>query len=315
MSKNPLLITLVVSALLLSSFAQDQSAQPAETQPAVTANARVGPALEDGTPLKLRMGQTVSSADAHVGDSVALEVLEEVRVGNIVVVPKGGIAMATVTTAQSKRNMGRGGKLDINIDYVKLSDGEKAALRAVKDAKGSGHTGAMTGAIVATSLIFFPAAPLFLFMKGKDITIPKGTEVAAFVSGDMPLDMARFQGPVGVAPTSVASGATELHMSSTPAEAEISIDGNFVGNTPSSVTVAAGDHTISIRMAGYEPWDRTIHTSAGKVNLSAMLLTAKGGETVSSTDASTSLADAARVAKAKHAANQQDQTQSGVPQN
>jgi hypothetical protein len=256
------------------------------------------------------MGQSVSSADAHVGDSVALEVLEEVRVGNIVVVPKGGIAMATVTTAQSKRNMGRGGKLDINIDYVKLSDGEKAALRAVKDAKGGGHTGAMTGAIVATSLIFFPAAPLFLFMKGKDITIPKGTEVAAFVSGDMPLDMARFQGPV-VAPTSVASGGTELHMSSTPAEAEISIDGNFVGNTPSSVNVAAGDHTISIRMAGYEPWDRTIHTSAGKVNLSAMLLTAKGGETVSSTNASTSLADAARTAKAKQAATQ---TQS-VPQN
>jgi antitoxin (DNA-binding transcriptional repressor) of toxin-antitoxin stability system len=201
-----------------------------------------------GRRLKLRMGQTVSSADAHVGDSVALKVLEEVRVGNIVVVPKGGIAMATVTTAQSKRNMDRGGKLDINIDYVKLSDGEKAALRAVKDAKGGGHTGAMTGAIVATSLIFFPAAPLFLFMKGKDITIPKGTEVAAFVSGDMPLDMARFQGPV-VAPTSVASGVTEL-----PAEAEIGLDGNFVGNTPSSVNMAAGDHTISIRMG----WIRAV---------------------------------------------------------
>jgi PEGA domain len=313
MSKNPLLITLIVWTLLLSSSAQDQSAQPAETQP-LTASAPSGPTLEDGTPVKLRMGQTVSSADAHVGDSVALEVLEEVRVGNIVVVPKGGIAMATVTSAQSKRSMGRGGKLDINIDYAKLSDGEKAALRAVKDVKGGGHTGAMTGAMVATSIIFFPAAPLFLFMKGKDITIPKGTEVTAFVSGDMPLNMAKFQGPAGVAPTSAASGATELNLSSTPAEAEIGIDGNFVGNTPSSVNVAAGDHTISIRMAGYEPWDRTIHTSAGKVNLAAMLLKAEGGETVSSTDTSASLANAARTAKAKQAATQ-NQMQSGVPQN
>jgi hypothetical protein len=314
MSKNPVLITLIVSTLLLSSSAQDQSAQPAATQPAVTGSAPTGPALEDGTPLKLRMGQTVSSADAHVGDSVALEVLEEVRVGNVVVIPKSGIAMGTVTAAQSKRNMGRGGKLDINIDYVKLSDGEKAALRAVKDGKGGGHTGAMTGAMVATSLVFFPAAPLFLFMKGKDITIPKGTEVTAFVSGDMPLDMAKFQAPAGVAPTSAASGATELNLSSTPAEAEISIDGNFVGNTPSSVSVATGDHMISIRMEGYEPWDRTIHTSAGKVNLSAMLLKPQGGETVSSTDASTSLVNTARTAKAKHAA-QQDQTQGTVPQN
>ena len=169
---------------------------------------------------------------------------------------------------------------------------------------------------VATSLVFFPAAPLFLFMKGKDITIPKGTEVAAFVSGDMPLDMARFQGPAGVAPTSAASGATELNLSSTPAEAEISIDGNFVGNTPSSVNVAAGDHTISIRMAGYQSWDRTIHTSAGKVNLAATLVKTEVGGTVSSTTGPTnSLADAARIAKAKHAAMQQDQTQSAGPQN
>jgi hypothetical protein len=117
-----------------------------------------------------------------------------------------------------------------------------------------------------------------------------------------------------VAPTSAASGATELNLSSTPAEAEISIDGNFVGNTPSSVNVAAGDHTISIRMAGYEPWDRTIHTSAGKVNLAAMLLKAEGGETLSATDTSASLANAARTAKARQAATR-DQTQSGVPQN
>lgn len=37
----------------------------------------------------------------------------------------------------------------------------------------------MTAAMVATSIVFFPPAPLFLFIKGKDITIPKGTEVTA----------------------------------------------------------------------------------------------------------------------------------------
>jgi hypothetical protein len=84
-------------------------------------------------------------------------------------------------------------ELDIKVDYVKLVDGERAALRAVKDVKGGGHTSAMTGAIVATSLVFFPAAPLFLFVKGKGITIPKGTEVTAFVSGNMPLKMANFR--------------------------------------------------------------------------------------------------------------------------
>jgi hypothetical protein len=132
--------------------------------------------LEDGTPIKMRTNRTISSGDAHVGDTVDFEVLEEVRVNNVVVIPKGGIAFATVTEAQAKRRMARGGKLDINIDYVRLIDDEKAALRAVKAVQGGGHTGAMTGGIVATSLVFFPAAPFFLFMHGKDISIPKGTE-------------------------------------------------------------------------------------------------------------------------------------------
>src|SRR5207245_10926643 len=89
--------------------------------------------------------------------------------------------------------MARGGKLDMNIDSVRLVDGEKVALRAVKEVKGGGHTGAMTGAMIGTAIVFFPAAPLFLFMHGKDITIPKGTEVTAYVNGDIPLDPTRFK--------------------------------------------------------------------------------------------------------------------------
>jgi hypothetical protein len=80
----------------------------------------------------------------------------------------------------------------LNVDKVRLVDGSKTLLSAVKNTKGGGHTGAMTGAIVATSLIVWPAAPFFLFMHGKDITIPKGTAITAFVQGDDVLDRSRF---------------------------------------------------------------------------------------------------------------------------
>ena len=65
-------------------------------------------------------------------------------------------------------------------------------VRAVREGKGGGHAGAMTGAIVATSLVIWPAAPLFLLMHGKDVTIPKGTEINAFVNGDSKLDRNKF---------------------------------------------------------------------------------------------------------------------------
>jgi hypothetical protein len=145
------------------------------------------------------------SADATTGDRVDFEVLEDIKVKDVIVVPRGGLALATVTEAQHKRRMARGGKLDVNIDDVRLIDGEKAPLRAVKEVKGGGHTGAMTGAMIGIAIVFFPAAPLFLFMHGKDITIPKVTEVTAYINGDIPLDPVRFQ------PKEVKGGDGRLH--------------------------------------------------------------------------------------------------------
>lgn len=149
--------------------------------------------LHDGTPVRLRLARNLSSADAKVGESVDFEVLEDIKIDNALVIGRGSSAIATVTEAQAKRRMGRGGKLDVNIDYVRLSTGEKVALRAVKETKGGGHQGAMTGAIVATAIVFFPAAPLFLFIHGKDVVIPKGTEITAYVNGEIVLDRALFK--------------------------------------------------------------------------------------------------------------------------
>jgi hypothetical protein len=111
---------------------------------------------------------------------VDFETLDDVKVGELVVIPKGSVAMATITEAVPKRRIARGGKLSMNI-----------ALRGIQDVKGGGHTGAMTGAMVATGIVFFPAAPLFLFMHGKDITIPKGHEVTVYTNTDYDLSKIR----------------------------------------------------------------------------------------------------------------------------
>ena len=147
--------------------------------------------LSEGTPVRMRINRTVSSADAHVNDNVDFETLDDVTLGDAIVIPKGSTAMGTITEAVQKRRMARGGKLSMNIDYVRLPSGERLALRGVQDVKGGGHTGAMTGAMVATGIVFFPAAPLFLFMHGKDIIIPKGHEVTVYTNTDYDLTKAK----------------------------------------------------------------------------------------------------------------------------
>ena len=281
--------SLALSALLLfsnslQSAAQSQQEtkeqQPAKTPATTSLKQPLAFGLENGAPIKLRLTRNLSSADATTGDRVDFEVLEDVKVKDVIVVPRGGLALATITEAQHKRRMARGGKLDVNIDEVRLADGEKAPLRAVKEAKGGGHTGAMTAAMVGTAIVFFPAAPLFLFMHGKDITIPKGTEITAYVNGDIPLDPKRFAtqttvnpeagaAPVQPAATAAQNGSgagaalSTVDIKSTPDGAEITVDEKFMGSTPSSLRLGAGDHKIRVEKPGFKTWERTMTVGAG----------------------------------------------------
>ena len=275
-------IRCLLSVLLLIQF---QSAAMASSQQETAKKPDQGSTtfdpkttLEDGTPVKLRISQTVSSANAHLNDRVEFEVLEDIKVADTVIIPKGGIAWGTVTEAQPKRWAGRGGKLEIVMDSVRLSDGEKASLRATKEVKGGGHKGAMTVGIVASGLLFFPIAPLFLFIHGKDISVPKGTEVPTFINGNFALDMAKFKpaAPVQSLSETQASNNSDVAVTSIPAGADIELDGAFVGNTPSTITVIAGEHTITLKKSGFSTWERKIKVSGGNVQISAELQASEG---------------------------------------
>jgi len=246
-------------------------AGPVATAPAQPARPPQPHTLMDGTPVKLRLSQTMSSENAQVNQEVPFEVVEEVKVDDIVVLPKGSTAIGVVTDASPKKRMGRGGKLDISISYARLADQEKVALRATQDEKGGGHVGAMTGAMVATGIVFFPAAPLFLFMHGKDITIPQGTEVTAFVEGDTHLDMARFGAAPPLPAAAAAQSQASLVIDSSPPGADIQVDGEFVGNTPSTVNVKPGSHEVKVTKKGFTDWMRKLNVTGGNVHLSAEL--------------------------------------------
>jgi hypothetical protein len=78
--------------------------------------------------------------------------------------------------------------------------------------------------------------------------------------------------PDAAASTAEAKRAgTKLSVNSTPEGADIEVDGNFVGNTPSILELAAGDHTVSVKKAGFKTWEKTIKISGGDVTLKAEL--------------------------------------------
>jgi len=82
-------------------------------------------------------------------------------------------------------------------------------------------------------------------------------------------------------PTTIASSVpsppssvpvARISIVSTPDGCDIELDGNFVGNTPSDLQLAEGDHTIAVKKSGFKDWQRTIKVSAGSnVRLNAEL--------------------------------------------
>ena len=81
-----------------------------------------------------------------------------------------------------------------------------------------------------------------------------------------------FSGPVtGPVLRSPMMGATRLTVVSAPDGADISVDGNFVGNAPSTVNLTDGDHTITVTKNGYKAWERKIKAIGGMVRLNADL--------------------------------------------
>ena len=140
--------------------------------------------IADGTPVKLQLAQTISSAHARNGDRLDFVVIEDVTVGGFMVIRAGTIARGSVIKVDGKRFLGLGGEVIIKLDSVELVTGDRVRLRARREFKGGSHTKLMAEGMLLAGLIYLPAAPVFLLSHGRDCTVLKGTEVTAYIDGD-----------------------------------------------------------------------------------------------------------------------------------
>ncbi len=71
--------------------------------------------------------------------------------------------------------------------------------------------------------------------------------------------------------TKTPSVVSKLSVTSAPSSAEIEIDGEFMGNTPSVLEVNPGEHSIAVRKAGYKTWGKKVKLAPGEITLNAEL--------------------------------------------
>jgi len=246
--------------------------------------------IPDGTKIRLRLDQTLTSATADEGQTVELSVTEAVKVDGQVVIPENARATGTVVLAQAKRRMGRAGKLDFSVDRVRAADGEWVPVRYTLNKKNGDSKAVSTGIITAgVAVVFWPAAPFVLLRHGKDITINKGvvfdvftdtnhqmvvkpatqqpqppaiTAAPAPVPGTPALSYASVQPVAAAQAQSITGEAATLNITSSEPGAEIEINGGFVGSTPTTLKLNPGQYNITVRR-GTQTWQRVMQVSAG----------------------------------------------------
>lgn len=240
--------------------------------------------VPDGTKVRVRLDQTLSSATAEEGQTVELSVADAIQVDGASVVAEGARASGTVVLAQEKRRMGRAGKLDFSVDRIRAVNGQWLPVRYTLTKKSGDSKAVSTGVITAgVAIVFWPAAPFVLLRKGKDTTINKGVTFDVFVDGNHtvgaaappaqvtqapPIRPAAAVAPVAAPPAPAASEMASVTVNSNEAGADIEINGNFVGSTPTTVKLAPGQYAITVRK-GAMVWQRNLQVAPGSINLNA----------------------------------------------
>ncbi len=118
--KNFLAVAIISALLAPYSLRPAGSPKPTiNPTRGVTAQVAAQPfVLADGTPVKLRTTQPMSSSDEfhdYVGEKISFDVVEDVTVNGIVVIAKGTKALGTINEHEGKKWAGRGGKLDVTL--------------------------------------------------------------------------------------------------------------------------------------------------------------------------------------------------------
>ena len=221
--------------------------------------------IPDSTPIRLTITDRLNSASSEIDDPVHLEVTEDVKVRGIVVIPRGSMASGHVTAVQHRQRMGRAGKLEFSVDFVRAPDGTDITVRAKSAREGKNKRS------VAPS-------PLHLLERGKDLEIPQGTHFVAYVNGDHEISLGNNSPPAALqaagqtAATSTTSDISSVVVTSTPDYADITVDGKFLGTTPSTVRMTPGDHSVTIEKTGFKAWQRVMTlTAGGKITLDVTL--------------------------------------------
>src|SRR5713101_8792043 len=150
--------------------AQVESQTPSSTRPVL---------LKQGTPIKLKLHDKISSKTAVEGDLVNLILDQDLKVGEITVARAGSVVVGTISHAGKAGMLGRPGDLGLRLEYLRADD-SSVWLRGTKGKQGKGKE----GTAVALTVLF---GPIGLIKHGHNAEFKEATRLVGYVDQDTEL--------------------------------------------------------------------------------------------------------------------------------
>ncbi len=125
--------------------------------------------LNKGTPITLAVAEEVNTSTHKEGDTFKLTVLNDVSVGQTVVIPRGTPASAEITWRTGKGAFGKSGKMEFGVRSVNLN-GQLIPVNGEFRQEGEGNT-------VATGVGVIAIGVFAGFITGKRARLPVGREL------------------------------------------------------------------------------------------------------------------------------------------
>ena len=225
--------------------------------------------VRDGQTVPLKLRNILTTDNVRKNDPIEFEVSEDVLVNGHVVVAKGATARGKVLEVKGAfKPRAKDAEVIFQFLTVRAADRQELPLRPrpEKTKKGKeeevherssipGQISRVVGADKGKEYDVYIDGSFTINTSDAITAAPAAPATPAPVQPSAPATAptaptaSLSATDVGVAPSSVEFG-------STPDGADIVIDGNMVGNTPSTLRLTPGHHSIEIRMAGYRTWSR-----------------------------------------------------------
>ena len=172
------LVALVSSAV--SAQTDTQSNADSQSPMNVEMQSSQGLSLNSGTPITLAVTEDVSSSSHREGDTFKLTVVNDVMVGQKIVIPRGTPAVGEITWRTGKGAFGKSGKIEFGLRSIDLN-GKRIPVTGEFRQEGEGNT-------IATGVGILAIGIFSGFITGKRAKLPVGRELMSQLAQNVPFN-------------------------------------------------------------------------------------------------------------------------------